>query len=310
MSATVLSVPGKTFLVGEYLAMHGGPSILLNTAPRFILNVVPATGSQREVAFPRESPAGRFLARHAHELSHYKFVFSDPHMGKGGLGASSAQFVLAYAFSASLNPATRQQNLELNRVLTEFRACAWDLDRGDQNQASGADVVSQLTGQVTVFDGVSGRASALSWPFPRLRFTLIRTGQKLATHEHLKTQASQPGEIPLTDLKKAVAMAIRSFSEKDDSLLIQAVKDYASSLSVAHLVAPQTNEILRLMKSGIPGILAAKGCGAMGADVVLILHRKEAADEIAFAVKRQGLEVCGSDQSLSPGLNMRLGDEA
>jgi hypothetical protein len=75
-------------------------------------------------------------------------------------------------------------------------------------------------------------------------------------------------------------------------------------------VAPQTNEILRLMKSGIPGILAAKGCGAMGADVVLILHRKEAADEIAFAVKRQGLEVCGSDQSLSPGLNMRLGDEA
>ena len=35
----LLSAPGKTFLVGEYVALAGGPSIVLATEPRFELRV-------------------------------------------------------------------------------------------------------------------------------------------------------------------------------------------------------------------------------------------------------------------------------
>lgn len=32
-----LSAPSKTFLVGEYAVLRGGPALLLNTSPRFRL---------------------------------------------------------------------------------------------------------------------------------------------------------------------------------------------------------------------------------------------------------------------------------
>jgi mevalonate kinase len=39
--AVALSVPGKTFLVGEYVALDGGPSIVLATRPCFEMKISP-----------------------------------------------------------------------------------------------------------------------------------------------------------------------------------------------------------------------------------------------------------------------------
>ena len=93
----ILSVPGKTFLLGEYVALDGGPSLLLSTEPRFELRV---RARSRDVALPfhAQSPAGRFFERHADDLAAWEFEFRDPSGGRGGLGASSAQFALMYAF--------------------------------------------------------------------------------------------------------------------------------------------------------------------------------------------------------------------
>ncbi|RYZ70795.1 MAG: hypothetical protein EOP05_12785, partial [Proteobacteria bacterium] len=94
------SVPGKTFLLGEHVATDGGPSILVSTNPRFDLftnSRKSLQGSAPAHPFNEHSPAGKFFDRHAKDLEEFSFEFKDEHVGKGGLGASSAQFILLMA---------------------------------------------------------------------------------------------------------------------------------------------------------------------------------------------------------------------
>jgi hypothetical protein len=212
-----LSVPGKTFLVGEYLALVGGPSLLLSTGPRFSLTVeADERADLHPGPFHSLSPAGKYLTRHQRDLSRFDFKFSDPHLGRGGLGASSAQWVLLHAFrrglheallneqSGSLDPAS----VEWSALLDEYRNCAWT---GEGAAPSGADVVSQITGGITLFDGREFQVRRLTWGFPSLSFTLVRTGEKLATHDHLKRPQAAPHEA----LRFCVHEATTAFETQD-----------------------------------------------------------------------------------------------
>ena len=99
-------IPGKTFLVGEYLALEGGPSVVANTHPsfrfRWTLEQADGGAARIEHGFHPESPAGKFLNRlNASRLlgtEKATIEFHDPHYGKGGLGASTAEFLGAWVF--------------------------------------------------------------------------------------------------------------------------------------------------------------------------------------------------------------------
>src|SRR5262249_128237 len=93
-----LTVPSKTYLVGEYLSLQGGPALLLNTAPRFKLTVNEKTAGDNHAFFPVESPAGKYLKKYQKFFKKFSLTFHDPYDGKGGFGASSAQFCLLAAF--------------------------------------------------------------------------------------------------------------------------------------------------------------------------------------------------------------------
>ena len=54
-------IPAKTFLVGEYLALTGGPSIILTTTPCFELRQCNNLGLH---GVHPESPAGRLWAQY------------------------------------------------------------------------------------------------------------------------------------------------------------------------------------------------------------------------------------------------------
>src|SRR5690606_39000184 len=102
--------PSKTFLLGDYLSLLGGPALLLNTEPRFqgLLESIQPTVKSSAIAdkiqaiepYPGihpQSPAGKFLQRHASDFADCNLTFFDPHQGAGGFGASSAQFLMVYA---------------------------------------------------------------------------------------------------------------------------------------------------------------------------------------------------------------------
>src|ERR1700722_11537200 len=95
-----LSCASKTFFLGEYSALVGGPAIIVNTAPRFQLHILNNEHPQNIICrgINAHSPAGKFLKEHWQELQYFGFEFRDPHLGHGGFGASSAQYLLCVAF--------------------------------------------------------------------------------------------------------------------------------------------------------------------------------------------------------------------
>ncbi len=82
-------IPAKTFLVGEYVATQKGPAIILLTTSCFELSLIPE--NKLEGIHP-DSPAGFWWRKQNH---HQGLHWYDPYK-KGGLGASSAQFVGAF----------------------------------------------------------------------------------------------------------------------------------------------------------------------------------------------------------------------
>lgn len=293
----ILSVPGKTFLLGEYVALDGGPSILLSTSPRFQLVIRPRVSDHETLPFHPQSPAGLFYAKAADDLKPWHFEFRDPYRGKGGLGASSAQFALLYAFQHDWEW-RNGRDFPWTSLLKDYRACAWN---GDGVPPSGADVVSQLTGGVTWFDGRSNQVENLEWPFASMGFTMIRTGHKVATHEHLKTD----GMIaPHGVLRTIVLEARKAFGTGDEVRLIEAVNACSLALRQSDLTTTVTTDLLDQMRAQHDLFWAAKGCGAMGADVIVALHAIDRASDVTSWAKGRGLDVCGGLSMLSSGIEM------
>ena len=283
-----LSAPGKTFLVGEYVALAGGPSLVLATAPRFELVVSKIDDSKNhQASFAPQSPAGRFLGRHAESVRGHRFEFLDPHTGRGGLGASSAQFALVFSWLKG--------EADFGALLEEYRVCAWS---GEGAPPSGADLVAQITGGITWFDGRSLEARKFDWAFADLSFTLIRTGAKLATHEHLKrTQA-----IPNENLREQVFAARAAIEAKDGEALRLSIQRTSSILREAGLCAARTEGLLNELIAERDWCMAAKGCGAMGADVIFVLHAVEDSSKVRTWAAARGLDICGSERDLNGGL--------
>lgn len=294
-----LSVPGKTFLVGEYLALAGGPSLMLATAPRFQLFVSSQANwppRNKGSLFNPMSPAGLYLTARARSVWNLRMAFDDPHHGRGGLGASSAQFALLYALVNGLNDLDIS-SFEWTPLLAEYRKMSWN---GEGLAPSGADLVTQFCGGVTSFDGRRLHARRYEWSFPNLNFTLIRTGKKLATHEHLR----QLDSVPVQRLRRAVGLATEAFEEKNESRLVEAVLKAADALESSGLTAPSTRGILDELRAGSGLVLAAKGCGAMGADVILAIHDRTQAASLTTWCESRGLEICGRQSDLADGFRV------
>jgi hypothetical protein len=291
----ILSVPGKTFLLGEYVALDGGPSLLLSTSPRFQLFVRPRVADRDPPPFHPQSPAGLYFNRHDEDLKPWHFEFRDPYTGQGGLGASSAQFALLYAFHHGWEWRS-VRDFPWDSLLKDYRACAWS---GEGLPPSGADVVSQLTGGVTWFDGRTLQVEKLEWAFKEMSFTIIRTGHKVATHEHLKSEGVL---APHSVLRTIVLEARKAFGTADHVRLIEAVNACSLALRQSGLTAPATTDLLDQMRDNHELFWAAKGCGAMGADVVVALHGPDRSADVVSWAKGRGLAICGGLESLSTGI--------
>jgi mevalonate kinase len=240
-----LSVPSKTFLVGEYIVLQGGPAILLSTPPCF-------------------------------EVITENNQFIDPYLGLGGFGASSAKFVLAEKAKGHDDP--------------------WGIWRSYRESGllgSGADVVAQIVGGIVFFHANKNIIEKLSWPFNDLAVALIHTGKKLLTHDHLANLTLQNSAIIALD--QFVIAAYQAIKTGNHSHLLQSINHYADKLLDLGFVAEHTQQLLQTLQAR-EDVLACKGCGAMGSDVVLaIIPTQQQQEFVAWAVKEQlHLVFCGN----------------
>ncbi len=252
--STEFEIPGKLFVTGEYLALRGGPSWVW-TLPnvRFRGRV-----AERVPALHPESPAG-LLAGRAH-AKHLGLEWTEE--PARGFGSSSAEFL---AVLSALYPGVRDLNAQVSLYLENHRGV----------KPSAHDLAAQATG-IGHF-AVSGAAPSLQveslpakWLEPSL-FVLSAAHQalrKVATHRHLDEARARMSEGLTEELYAIQKSTLAVLRARSLAGVAQGLHAYGVELARTGLVTEVTREDCAALRE-IPGVIAIKGSGAMGADVLV-----------------------------------------
>ncbi len=279
------TIPAKTFFIGEYAALADRGSIILTTKPCFELTL--SEESPGLYGIHPDSPAGRWWRRAGH--ANFGLHWFDPYQNCGGLGASSAQFLGAFWASSYL----KHQTPTHRAILEAYWQNAWD---GQGMRPSGYDVIAQSLSGCVAIERLGGRIECFSWPFDHLAFIIVHTGHKLATHHHLQETTLPKEEVHQLD--ELVSQAISAFQLVENDQLVDAINQYHHALGVMNRVAPHTQMLITKLET-IPGILALKGCGAMGADVMLCITTSESRRAIEMQLVNMNLKILATNDSVS-----------
>lgn len=250
------TIPAKTFLLGEYAALQGEGAIILTTSPVFELSLVP--DNEEITGIHPQSPAGLWWAHHRN--LNQGLVWQDPYHDIGGVGASSAQFLGTYLASCHVLNMTPN----LHSLMDAYYQSAW---QGVGLRPSGYDVLAQTQKGCVYINRQKNEIKNYNWPFKDISFILLHSGQKLATHYHLQ-KTSLPTSIE--HLAKTVELAKKAFDKKNSIGLIDAINQYQHQLTEMNLMAKHSLSYIKDFKNDTD-ILAIKGCGALGADVLLLI---------------------------------------
>lgn len=288
------TIPAKTFLLGEYAALKEGPAILVTTSPYFQVSLQQAelqSSLDLELGYESihpDSPAGRWW--HSQQIIKYTLQWHDPYSGCGGLGASSAQFIGSYLASCRLN----RTKPTLKGMLEAYYHCAWD---GQGLRPSGYDVIAQTLYGCVYINQQKKQIQTYSWPFDNLSFLLVHTGSKLATHHHLQ-KAVLPDQIE--QLSALVETAKQAFEHRASDLLIECINAYHDELAKLQLVAAHSLELINVLRN-CPEVLAIKGCGALGADILLIITTANQRSSLKNKLLSQNKKLLATECGLVPG---------
>lgn len=233
--------------------------------------------------FHPDSPAGKWLSANPVEA---RIQFHDPHQGKGGFGGSGAEFLAAWSFEKTVPPVQHPRAI--------FAWSAWEDSRpaaavalGDLGGAasaaagSGADILTQAFGvnrEEAFFLEIDPLGRTLKEIYAMKNqgeISLFHTGRKVATHE-----AAVPAKLPVEELEDMVIRAGEWLERGLFEAFAKEVNAYGAKLAELGLVAPHTVAALKGLAAH-EQVLGAKGCGAMGSDVILVAHR--GADLAAWA---------------------------
>lgn len=301
------SIPGKIFILGEYAVLADRPALVAAVGPRFeLLRTVDESKEGVCLDFHPRSPVGRFLDRmratgrdEIFKAQGLTLEFKDPFEGRGGFGASTAQFALLYRHFA------RELGLECTAL--GARRFYREMMNDERMPPSGADLIAQWSGGVVCFD--PGRSQVLQcWDQWDWRGLLVFSatglpGRKVMTHDHLeKTGQTGLSPILVRSLEKIVADAL---SQRGNlNALASAMNSYAEALHEAGLEVEGAHAD-RLAMIDVPGVLGVKGAGALLSDALLVLVEPESIHrpEVIAAANSRGLRLVADGLKFEAGIS-------
>ena len=289
----VFEVPSKTFIVGEYLALNGTASLVMATEPSFVIR----TGDKELGHYHGESPAGRFQSSSG--LSDKGFSLNDPHEGRGGFGRSTAEYLSVYLqnFCSSGDP---EQIKNFVRAELQDFVQTYQESSGGSYRPSGADLVAQVFGGLCWYDGMNFAVDTLNWPFPGYDIFVFHTGKKLQTHSHLESLDS----LNLNALIPILIATRTSLDRENLRVFADAINNYYDALNDLGLSDSDIYQRVEKLRSH-PDVLAAKGCGAMGVDTVIVLAESSALANIEKLAQAEGLSFVSSLSNANTGASVR-----
>lgn len=283
------TIPAKTFLLGEYAAVAEASALIVTTTPCFELSL---NDTRQLNGIHPESPAGLWWA--TQQLTSHGLSWVDPYQGQGGLGASSAQYLASYLACCHL----RQSPPSLKEMLKGYYESSWN---GSGLRPSGYDVIAQSQSGCVFINKSQQQIQTYDWLFDDLSFFLIHTGIKLATHHHLQ-EATLPQQ--LEELSALVDRAQTAFIDSDSNVLVTCINKYHQQLASLNLVAEHSLKFIEHF-STYPEILAIKGCGALGSDVLLLLSHRNNASYLKDKLLAEHWHIVATEENLNQ-LNKNL----
>ena len=267
MNIIEISCPAKTFILGEYAVLDGGSAIVLNTAPRFSCHIQKSSKA-KALDLKENSPAGQWIKKNSQELQTIQIDWLDNY-SKGGLGFSSAQFNILYAYSFILREGSIDQ-IKPQDIWRSYRSLHFE-----GFLPSGADVITQWVGGVCTFEQDPLSVETLISSLPDLQCLVLRTGEYFETHKYLKNFELSD----VSDLKKIAQQGVQALKKRDENTFIETINEYREVLQKKNYTTQKSQEILdRLTK--IKSIKACKGCGAMGAETLLVFYKEQDDEEV------------------------------
>jgi hypothetical protein len=256
--AEVFKAYRKSFLAGEYAACQHGRALLFNCGPAFSLE--PAK-------YWHLSQIGLRIIR-TYGLTQYPqpMHFHDPLTNHGGVGASSAEINCLYHWLIETNILSEKKNLQ-DQILW-YQRHTWNQTG---LQPSGVDFISQdLQGLIWV-DVKQNTCTQMTWPFDDIDCMVVKTKDKIATHEHLQTITPS---MNFNDLDDHLDPLYHALQTGDRSGFFQALKMWDDALKDLHLFTPLSPDLEEKLLA-CEGLLYRRGSGALGADTWLIFYTPE-----------------------------------
>ncbi len=284
-------IPGKTFLLGEYAALVGGSALGLATRPGFEVSYETDTNKSLQQfcsLFTPGSPAAAAYNAHPELQIRFKDLVKF-----GGFGKSTAEYL-------SVILPTLNHMSDFTAIRNEYKKIA----REAGSAVSGVDLAIQIFGKVLHFDATTQSFASYPWKYTNLEFLLVATGVKVKTHEHLH-------QLDLSKLKNFPAVSDRLIQQclnGDKNDLIEAVNEWHLFLKSNKLVHEHSANLHAALISN-KEILAAKPCGALGADVILILCDAEKASHVKNIVSNMGLVTVAESKDLCDGVLTQINKE-
>lgn len=262
-----MSLPGKTFISGEYAVLAQHPGLIICSEPRFTLK-----RSTHHSTSWCHSGLKRLLTHFnsLHLIESYDFINPYP---QGGFGASSALFLFFYLLTQS-----DRKRLSYAELIDTYQQY---YHPGEKHTASGADLVSQLVGDLCLFTPGVCSAEKLSWPFAEMVLLLVPTGNKINTHDHVSS-LSPSDYAALGSLSQSCVQALKSGDDKGFCVAISSIYD---RMCAQQLVHGHTAKLMQTLFR-CPELLAAKGCGALGADTLLLVAHAAKAKTLQATLQR------------------------
>ena len=289
----IFSIPSKTFIVGEYLALKGGPSLVIASGPNFKISL--KKGKRDNIPLHPESCAGQYFISEGMPVE--DFIVDDPHDGLGGFGRSSAEFLSLYLANTLKGPGHLSE-VKIKELVKSYQSCAAAL-----TPPSGADLVAQLKGGICLYDGNSFESQSFNWPWPGKTFLIFHTGKKVATHDHLKSLE----DFPVKGLRTVAKKTIHCFLTKDYNGFIQCVNAYSDQLLSMGFVVEEILDRVQHLRQ-LQGVDAVKGCGALGVDTVLVICDRSEENLIIEQAEQLELDFICRLSDLTQGTRVKLAE--
>ncbi len=315
-----IQIPGKTFIFGEYAALLGGDALLISTKPGFEMDFEQVQDPWPNPFHPK-STAGRFYNKHEEYFSNWRVQFVDHYQGRGGFGASTAQFLGLALFKRYFeNPDPNLLEMNFKDTIKSI----WDdyllIDNPPESAVDYVEALSHLPSGYDLWAqsmGSLGRVrrrinsnfsksenlksldlflneevhfsnETVSWPFSPLELLVVPTGFKVPTHEHLKTILKNIEPSSFANLKALATLLMKDFIDKKQSEFLARLNKWNQELDSQGLIHPNTAQLLKSLRAH-PEVVFTKGCGALGADVILIIFAKTDKILIESVIKKLGL---------------------